>query len=157
MGIQVGQIHPWGRFSDFSRIKPELNLLLNLYVCKLIWVESTFNCALPSYTRFTIRREQCCNIRNKHSEYDHPLRLMFHWCCVWHGDGVCVSMCMYMQNAPVLKDVWDQKRPLGLVKAVLCHSEHSHLMLPAFWNFCPYCLYCKAVPESHTSCSYFLA
>lgn len=47
-----------------------------------------------------------------------------------------------MHNAPVLKDVWDQKGLLGLVNEVL--------LLPAFWSFYPHSLYCKAIPESHT-------
>lgn len=78
-GYSIGQVHPWGHFIDFSRIKSGLNLLLNLSVCKLIWVESPFNYALPNYyTRFTVTREECSNTQNKHSEYGCPFRLMLH-------------------------------------------------------------------------------
>lgn len=59
-----------------------------------------------------------------------------------------MGMCKMHQY----KDTGDQKWHLRLVSVVLCHSEHSHLTLPAFWNFCPCCSYCKAhyIPESHT-------
>lgn len=67
-----------------------------------------------------------------------------------YTDAVC-DVVMGVSKMQQDKDTGNHKGCLGLVNVVLCHSEHSHLTLPAL-NFCSCCLYCKAnyIPESRT-------
>lgn len=63
----------------------------------------------------------------KQSEDAQPLRLILHWCCVWH-------VVMGISKMHQYKETGDRKGYLELVNVVLCHSEvkcHTWHWLPS--------------------------